>query len=330
MGDSSGPRIVVTDCDHGTIQPELEALAEAGLSAEQASCTTAEDVIAAAGTADAIITQYAPIDASVIEKLDRCRLIVRYGVGVDTVDVAAASEKGIWVVNVPDYGIEEVADHTLALLLAMLRSILPLQRAVRDGHWQYEAARPVHRIRDLTVGVVGCGRVGTAFATKVRCLGPTVLGTDPNGVPGAALEVGVREVALPELLASCDAVSLHLPLTAETRGLIGARELAAMKPSAFLINTARGGIVDEVALLQALDSGQLAGAGLDVLEHEPPSEPRTGLLVHDRAIITPHSAWYSEESFQTLKTEVAREVIRVLGGDPPRSPVNAVARRAMR
>lgn len=325
MVASPSARIVITDCDHGTIEPELEVLGQAGLTAELASCSTPQEVIEAASDADAIITQYAPMDAEVIEQLERCRVIVRYGVGVETVAVDAASARGIWVVNVPDYGVEEVADHALALLLAMLRSILPLQRAVSAGRWQYEVARPVRRVRDLTIGVVGCGRIGSAFAAKARCLGTNVVASDPGGLPEEVRALGVREVPLPQLLATSDAVSLHLPLTEGTRGLIGAEQLAAMKPTAFLVNTARGGIVDEAALLDALDAGQIAGAALDVLAQEPPPEPLSRLLVHEQVLLTPHSAWYSQESFRTLKTEVAREVIRVLRDERPRSPVNVLA-----
>lgn len=326
----SASRIVITDCDHGTIDPELEILAQAGLTAELVPCSSPQDVIEAARDADAVITQYAPIDAEVIQHLERCKVIVRYGVGVETVDVRAASERGIWVANVPDYGVEEVADHALALLLAMFRSVVPLDRAVRSGRWTYDEARPLHRIRDLTIGVVGCGRIGTALATKVRCLGSTVLVADPNGVPEAAREMGVKEASLSDLLRESDAISVHVPLTSNTRGLFGAAELAAMKPTAFLVNTARGGIVDETALLRALDEGEIAGAGLDVLAQEPPDLLHGQLIGHDRVIVTPHSAWYSEESFETLKTEVAREVVRVLQGDSPRSPVNDAARKALR
>lgn len=318
---AASPSVVITDCDHDDIEPELRVFEEARFDVRLAECKTSSDVIEEAREADAVINQYAPIDEAALAGLERCRIVVRYGVGVDTVDVPVATRQGVWVVNVPDYGTEEVADHALALLMSLLRGVCRLDRAVRSGGWDYSVARPLRRVSTLAVGVVGCGRIGATFARKARCLGVRVHAHDPVGVPEDLVRDGVRRVDFDELLAASDAISLHLPLTEETRHLIGADQLGRMKPGAYLLNTARGGLVDTAALLRALDEGEIAGAALDVLEVEPP-EKGDALVSHDRVIVTPHAAWYSEESYETLKSEAAREVVRVLSGERPRSPVN--------
>ena len=316
------PRVVITDCDHDNIEPEQRVFAEAGFDVHLAECKTASDVIEQARDADALINQYAPIDENVLAHLVQCRIVVRYGVGVDTIDVEAATRHGVWVANVPDYGTEEVSDHAFALLLNLLRGVGRYDRAVRSGEWDYSAMRPLRRLRTLTVGVIGCGYIGAGFARKVGCLGARVLGYDAAGVPEELVRDGVVEPAdLDELLARADAVSLHAPLTEHTRHLIGAEQIRLMKSGAYLVNTSRGGLVDSAALLRALDGGEIAGAALDVLETEPP-EAGDPLVTHERVLITPHAAWYSEESMETLKSEVAREVVRVLSGERPRSPIN--------
>jgi len=314
-------RVVITDCDHDGIAPELRVLENAGIEVHLAQCRTSADVAEAARDADAVITQYAPLDEAALAALPRCRAVVRYGVGVDNVDVQAASRLGVWVANVPDYGTEEVADHALALLLASLRGVPRLDRAVRAGEWDVNAVRPLHRLSTLTVGVLGCGRIGEAFAHKVLGVGLSVLGHDPAGVRAELRDTGVQEVGLEELLSRSDAVSLHLPLSDATHHLIDAAALRRMRPTAHLINTSRGAIVDHAALLEALEAGELGGAALDVLEIEPPAAGDE-LMAHPRVVATPHAAWYSEESYEALKTEAAREAARVLAGEPPRSPVN--------
>ncbi|WP_084963939.1 C-terminal binding protein [Thermoactinospora rubra] len=314
--------VVITDCDHGTIAPEESVLRGQGVSLRLAACKTPEDVADQAADADVLINQYVPITGPVLDALPRCRLVVRYGVGVDNVDVAAATERGVWVANVPDYGVGEVADHTIALAMSLLRGIASLDRAVREGRWDYRVARPLRRLGTLTFGVVGCGAIGTAAGRRAAALGLRVIGADPLAArPGQDGSV-IEKVPLEDLLASADVVSLHATLAAGSRHLIGAPQLAAMKPTAYLVNTARGGLVDTAALLDALDRGRIAGAALDVLEAEPPDEIGRALARHDRVVMTPHAAWYSEEAFHTLKTEVAREALRVLRGERPRCPVN--------
>jgi len=322
MEFDSSISVVITDCDHDNIDPELRVLGEAGYDVRLAECKTAEDVIREAREADAIIVQYAPVDEAVLKALERCRVVVRYGVGVDTVDVEAAAQRGVWVANVPDYGTEEVSDHALALMMSLLRGVVRLDRAVREGAWDVGAVRPLRRVRGLTLGVVGCGRIGAAFARKAAPLVRRVVGYDPMPLREELVrDLGVEQVDFDELLAHADVISLHLPLNEETRHLIGEESLRKMKPGSYLINTARGGLVDGAALLRALDAGELAGAALDVLEKEPPGRDEA-LVRHDRVIVTPHAAWYSEESYEALKTEAAREVVRVLSGGRPRSPVN--------
>jgi D-3-phosphoglycerate dehydrogenase / 2-oxoglutarate reductase len=316
--------VVITDCDHGDVDPELAVLDGHDVELRVLACRTPEEVAAQAGEADVLINQYVPITAAVLDALPRCRLVVRYGVGVDNVDLQAAAERGVWVANVPDYGRDEVADHTLALALALLRGVVALDRSVRDGTWDLDPARPLRRLATLTWGVVGCGAIGTAVAGRAAGLGMRVLGYD---LPTVRSEAPIERVPLEELLEEADLVSLHAALTPDTRHLVGAAALARMRPTAHLVNTARGGLVEEAALLAALDDGALAGAALDVLEREPPDELGWRLARHPRVVATPHAAWYSEEAFHTLKSEVAREALRVLGGGAPRSPVNTPAAR---
>jgi D-3-phosphoglycerate dehydrogenase len=316
--------VVITDCDHGDVDPERAVLDGHDVELRVLACRTPEEVAAQAGGADVLINQYVPITAAVLDALPRCRLVVRYGVGVDNVDVEAATERGVWVANVPDYGRDEVADHTLALALALLRGVAALDRSVRDGTWDLDPARPLRRLATLTWGVVGCGAIGTAVARRAAGLGMRVLGYD---LPTVRSEAPIERVPLEELLEEADLVSLHAALTPDTHHLVGAAALARMRPTAHLVNTARGGLVEEAALLAALDAGALAGAAVDVLEHEPPDELGWKLACHPRVVATPHAAWYSEEAFHTLKSEVAREALRVLGGGAPRSPVNTPAAR---
>jgi D-3-phosphoglycerate dehydrogenase / 2-oxoglutarate reductase len=316
--------VVITDCDHDTVDPELAVLEGHDVELRRLGCRTPQEVAAQAGDADVLINQYVPITAAVLDALPRCRLVVRYGVGVDNVEVEAATARGVWVANVPDYGRDEVADHTLALALSLLRGVVVLDRSVHQGTWDLEAARPLRRLATLTWGVVGCGAIGTAVAGRAAGLGMRVLGYDVDQVRSGP---PIERVPLEALLEAADLVSLHAALTPGSRHLIGAAALARMRPSAWLVNTARGGLVDSAALLAALDAGELAGAALDVLEGEPPDELGWRLARHPRVVATPHAAWYSEEAFHTLKTEVAREALRVLEGGRPRSPVNHPAAR---
>ncbi len=324
MTASGGPpagTVVVTDCDHGTMAPEAGVLDGAGLPWRLEQCRTAADVVEHAADASVLINQYAPITAEVLDALPDLRLVVRYGVGVDNVDVAAASERGVWVANVPDYGTTEVADHAVALALTLLRGIPALSASVRGGEWEYRVARPLRRLSTLRFGVVGCGAIGTVAGERAAAFGMDVVGVDPDeGRPTP--DGAIRAVTFDELVTTSDVISLHLGLSPATAHLVDDALLRRVKPGVVLVNTARGGLVDNAALLAALDEGRVGAAGLDVLEAEPPDEAGRRLAAHDRVVVTPHAAWYSEESFVSLKTEVAREAVRVLAGESPRSPVN--------
>jgi D-3-phosphoglycerate dehydrogenase / 2-oxoglutarate reductase len=316
--------VVITDSDHDNVDPERAVLDGHDVQLRLLACRTPQEVAAQAGDADVLLNQYVPITGEVLDALPRCRLVVRYGVGFDNVEVEAAAERGVWVANVPDYGRDEVADHTLALAMSLLRGVAVLDRSVRDGTWDLAAARPLRRLSALTWGVVGCGAIGTAVAGRAAALGMRVLGYD---LPQVRSQAPFERVGLEELLDAADLVSLHAALTPGSRHLIGAGALGRMRPTAFLVNTARGGLVDTAALLAALEAGELAGAGLDVLDTEPPDELGWRLARHPRVVATPHAAWYSEEAFVTLKSEAAREALRVLAGGRPRSPVNSPAAR---
>ena len=271
---------------------------------------------------DGLLVQYSTVDATLIARLRRCRVIGSYGVGYDQIDVAAAAARGITVVHVPDYGTEEVSDHTLCLLLGVARGLPGLQTGLRGGGWDYAASGPLHRLSGRTLGIVGLGRIGRRVAAKARPFGLRVLAADPYLPAEVFAEQGVERRPLDRLLAESDFVSLHVPLTEETRGLLDARAFRLMKPGACLINAARGALVDETALLEALDDGRLAGAGLDVLAVEPPPAEHP-LLRHPRVLVTPHSAWYAEEAMRDLQRLLAEDVGRVLAGCPARCAVPA-------
>ena len=303
------------------LTPERAVLEPHGIDVIDGAALAPETRLREAAACDALLVQDTPVDAAFIGRLSRCRVLGLYGAGVDNADVGAARRQGMVVVHVPDYGTEEVADHALCLLLACARGLAPLGAALRAGAWDYgAAARPLHRLRGRTLGIVGLGRIGRRLAAKARALELRVLGTDPVFSPAEAAAAGIHWCPLPDLLAESDFVSLHAPLAPATEGMIGRDALARMKPGACLINVARGGLVDESALLDALERRQLAGAGLDVLAIEP--APRDHPLIgHPRVVLTPHSAWYSEEGMRDLQRLLAEDVLRALQGKPPRCPV---------
>ena len=322
---SARPRALVLTHVFPDLAPERAVLEPHGIDVIDGARLEPATRMAAAETCDALLVQDTPIDAAFIARLVRCRVLGLYGAGVDNADVAAALRRGLAVVHVPDYGTEEVADHALCLLLACARGLAPLGAALRGGAWDYgTAARPLHRIRGRTLGVIGLGRIGRHLAAKSHALELRVLGTDPKVGPVEAAAAGIEWRPLPELLAESDFVSLHAPLVPATARLIGRAEFALMRPGAYLINVARGGLVDETALLEALKAGRLAGAGLDVLLVEPAPAGHP-LIGHPRVVMTPHSAWYSEEAMHDLKRLLAEDVLRVLRGETPRCPVTRPA-----
>jgi D-3-phosphoglycerate dehydrogenase len=317
--------VAVTDHVFPDLDQERALLAEAGheLRFERNAATPDEVAVAVAG-ADAVLNCYAPMPGDVIRGLTGCVAIARYGIGLDTIDMDAANEVGIVVTNVPDYCIDEVSDHALALTMAVARGVALLDRRVRAGSWTPTDARPLHRIRGRTFGLVGFGRIARALAVKAAALGYEVVTTDPYLPEEAVREAGVEPLPFRELLARADVVSLHVPLTEESRHLIDAEALAAMKPGTILVNTSRGPLVDLEALRAALERGHLGGAALDVLEHEPPAADDP-LLARDDVVITPHAAFYSEESLRELQRKAVEQVIEALAGRRPPYAVNADA-----
>ena len=310
--------VVITDCDHGSIVPEEALLRGAGVEIRLHQAQAEDDVIAVAKEADGLILQYARITGRVLDALPRCRVVARYGVGYDTIDVEAAAARGVVACNVPDYCMQEVSDHALALTLALWRGIVLYDRAIRIGTWSAEMKKPMARLAGRVLGIIGLGRIGSQLARKAAGVGMTVIGCDPYL---ADWPQGVRRVDLDTLLREADVVSLNLPLNAETRHLISEAALRKMKPTALLVNTARGGVLDTAALCRALQEGWIGGAALDVLEQEPIA-PDSPLLSLPNVILAPHAAWYSQESIVDLKRKTAEAVLAVLRGQRPYSVVN--------
>lgn len=315
-------RVVITDCDF-EMPPLLEQAELDPIGAEVVveQCKTEDELIAACADADGLLFQYAPITARVLDSLKRCRVIARYGTGMDTIDIPAAVERGIICCNVNGFYLSEVADHTMALLLASSRAVVKLNDSVRRGEWDaVGVAGSTQRMDGQTIGFIGLGAIAAAVADRVRPFGLRSIAFSPRAPESAFESAGVRRVELDELLAESDFVSVHTPLRAETHHLIGARELGLMKSTAYLINTARGGLIDNGALLAALESGAIAGAALDVFDPEPmPADDP--LRRAPNLVLTPHSGFYSQTSIEALRIGTAAEVARVLGGVEPLSPV---------
>jgi D-3-phosphoglycerate dehydrogenase len=316
-------KVVITDFGDPDYQLEADTLAASGLDIELVRLNTRKPEELRPHVADAhgLIVQWANIDRGLMQAMRNCKVISRYGIGVDMVDLDAATEHGILVCNVPDYCIDEVSNHTLAFLLALNRHLLVQHAHVAAGHWGGPPGGAPARLTGQTLGLIGLGNIGRVVAAKAAALGLKVIAFDPYLSPERAASLGVSLRALDTLLSEADYVSVHCPLTAETRHLIGAAQLARMKPGAYLINMARGPIVDQAALVQALRAGQIAGAALDVQELEPPAagEP---LLQLPNVLFTPHTASWSAEAVLQLRRETAQNVVRVLAGQPPRSVVN--------
>lgn len=274
-------------------------------------------------TADALMVTTHRVSAELIGSMERCRLISRAGTGLDAIDIPAATARGVWVAYVPDYSVDEVSSHAVGLLLAHARGIPWLVEATRNGIWGNGPVVPRRRLRGQTLGLLGFGRIGQAVAAKARGLGVELIVHDPFLNAQAIADAGARPVDRETLLRESDYLSLHAPLSEANRRFLDAAAFALMKPTAFVINTARGGLIDEEALLHAVQSGQIAGAALDVLTVEPPV-PDHPLLHEPRVLITPHTGWYSEDANHDVRVRAAEEVVRVLSGERPRCPVNQV------
>lgn len=314
-------RVVVTDHGFPSLASERRVLESAGAVVEDVQSPNPDDLIPLVRDADALLVQFATIDERVLAALERCRVIVRYGIGVDNIDVDAATRRNIPVVNIPDYALDEVADHTMMLMLAVSRKVCQIERQVREGTWELSPRRPMHSLSGRMLGLAGFGAIGRRVATRASAFGLRVQAYDPYVSADAFEAHDVDPVGWEKLLDSSDILSIHLPLTEGTKNIFDRNAFAAMRSGAVLVNTSRGGVVDADALLEALDRGDLAGAGLDVLDKEPPPQD-SPLLVHPHTIVTSHCAWYTEESLKRLQRFAAEEVARVLRGESPRHVVN--------
>lgn len=314
-------KVVITDYEYENIDQERRIFAQAGIELADYHCKTDEELIAATRDADAVITQYCYIGKNIIDKMEHCKVISRYGIGVNNIDIDAATEKGIYVCNVPDYGIDEVSNHAIAMLLSLAKKLPIISKALRGGEWGYAGAVPLFRLSEATVGLVGFGRIPKMIAKKLRAFEVKLLAYDPYVTQEQASEFGVTMVDLDTLCKESDFISLHCPQTKETEGLFDLARFKMMKNTAFLINTSRGPVVCEKDLITALENKEIAGAALDVFEKEPVDKD-SALLQLDNVIATPHCAWYSEESILALQRIIAEETVAILQGQPPKNIIN--------
>jgi D-3-phosphoglycerate dehydrogenase len=316
----SRPVIAVTDSPFPSLDPAIAALKRVDPELRMAKSASADDILAVARDADAVLVTYAKLPGKLLQELRRCKVIGRFGLGVDNIDTPAAARLGITVTYVPDYCLREVSDHAMALLLALARKIPFSNRLVQSGRWEVPPIVPLRRLEGQVLGLVGFGNIPRALAPKAKAFGLRVITHDPYVSADVAKALGVENMSFEDLLGRSDFVSVHAPLLPATRGLMNAAAFARMKKGAFLMNTARGPLVDETALVAALDSGHLAGAALDVVTVEPLATD-SPLLRRDNVILTPHTAFYSVEGLEELQTKCASDVARVLSGEKPIYPV---------
>ena len=309
-------KVIICDLDHKDIEPELKVFGDAGLEVKWLHCRSQKEVIEKCKKAVVLLNQYIKMDKEIFTALPNVKCIVRYGVGYDNINLNDAKKYGVQACNIPDYGTREVADQALAHMMTLVKKLTVTNRIIRQGVWDYQKNIPVFRLSDATLGICGVGRIGTAFAERVRPLCRNIIAYDAEyGKTNRKFPDFVKFVPFEELIEKSDIISVHCPKTEETYHLFGEKEFAAMKNTAYLINVARGGIVDESALLHALKNKEIAGAGLDVVEHEPLTADNP-LLKLDNFSISPHSAWYSEQSALELKRKAAEEAVRFIKGEP--------------
>jgi D-3-phosphoglycerate dehydrogenase len=318
----AGPVIAVTDSVFPSLDPAKAALARLNPTYRMAKSVNADDIVAVARDADAVLVTYAKLTREVLTQFTRCKAIGRFGLGVDNIDLITAKEKGMAVNYVPDYCIREVSDHAMALLLALIRKIPLSNKLVQSGRWEMPAVVPIRRIEGTVLGLVGFGHIPRLIAPKAQAFGIRVIASDPYAKPEVFKTAGVESVDFDTLLQSSDYVSVHAPLLPATRGMMNAAAFAKMKKGAYIVNTARGPLIDEPALIAALDSGQIGGAGLDVVASEPLAKD-SPLLGRDNVIISPHTAFYSIEALNELQTKCATDVARVLSGEKAVYPISA-------
>ncbi|MDP6056253.1 MAG: C-terminal binding protein [Dehalococcoidia bacterium] len=314
-------KALITDYVWPSTDPEREVLEAAGIELVIAPDSSESTLTELARDVDAIMFCFAQVTDKVLESATNCKIAARYGIGVDNVDIAKATELGIVVTNVPDYCMDEVTDHALGMILALNRRLVPHTSTVVGGGWNDVVLnQPMHRTRGATLGIVGFGRIGRSLAAKAVGFGMNILTYDPLLDAGSDVDAA-SAVTLDELLKQSDFVSLHAPLIPATENMISTSELAKMKSGSIIVNCSRGGLIDEDALAASLASGHIAGAGLDVVEPTPP-EPSSVLLEQDNVIITPHTAFFSQASTLELERRTAQEAIRVLNGELPENLIN--------
>jgi D-3-phosphoglycerate dehydrogenase / 2-oxoglutarate reductase len=314
------PRVVVTDATFPRLDHERAVVARHGSELIEARCSSPADVIAAATDTDVLLVQFAQVTSDAIDRLAPNAAIVRYGLGLDNIDLKAAQRRGIRVAYVPDYATGEVADHTVALILTALRKIIQLDRSVRDGRWDpVGVARPIQAFSESVVGFVGFGRIGREVHARLKSFGFKGIVADPFADAGMIESLGAKPTDLDKLFATADVVTMHAPLTSETQHVVNARRLATMKPTALIVNTARGGLIDFPALEEALLAGKLGAAALDVFDQEP-LPPTSRLRGMQNVILTPHAAWYSAQATERVQSLAADEVDRALSNKPARCP----------
>ena len=311
-------KVVITDCDHGSIEEEKKEFGRIGSELILAQVREEEDLIRTCKDADGLINQYALLTRGVLERLPNCKVVSRYGVGVDSVDLKAATDLGIIVANVPDYCMDEVSNQTIAMILTLIRKTAFFDQKVKSNQWDFHQGIPIYRLYGKTLGLLGCGKIGLEVAKKISSFGVKVIAFDPYL---QNVGEGVELTDFDTVLKQSDFISIHCPLNESTHHLIGEQAFKKMEKKPILINTSRGPIVDENALIQALAEGRVSGAGLDVLEKEPP-DPQNPLLKMDTVILSPHVSFYSVESISELKQRTAENVSSVLLGKWPRSVVN--------
>lgn len=316
----SRPIVAVADSPFPNLDPAKKALARVDADLRISKSPSLDDILEVARDADGILVCYAKLTPEFLRQLTRCKVIGRTGLGVDNIDLPTAKEKGITVTYVPDYCIAEVSDHAMALLLSLARKIPLSNKLVQAGRWEMPAVVPIYRLEGRVLGLLGFGNIPRTMVPKAKAFGLKVITYDPYVAPEHLKALGVESVSFDELLARSDFISVHAPLLPETRGLLNAEAFAKAKKGVMIVNTARGPLIDQQALAAALDSGQVGGAALDVLEVEPPPADLP-LAGRDNVILTPHTGFYSVDALEELQTKAASDVARVLAGEAPVYPV---------
>ena len=319
---NNGPLVVVTDSPFPSLDPAKKALEDANAEVVQAPSSSEEDIIKAAENADAILVTYAKLSENILRSLKNCKAIGRFGIGVDNIDLKVAGELGISVNYVPDYCLDEVSDQAMAMIISMARKIPQSNKLVQSGRWEMPAVVPMYRLRGKTVGLIGFGNIPRLMTPKAQAFGFNVIASDPYAPKELFEKYGVESVSMDELYERSDFISVHAPLLPETKGLVNKDAFKKMKDTAIIVNTARGPLINEKDLIEALDKNEIGGAGLDVVETEPLPE-NSPLIGRDNVILAPHTAFYSVEALEELQTKAASDVARVLNGEEPVYPIKA-------